>query len=167
MCKEDECKYINPQPGHYRENIIVNLENTTCPKMIERIHLDNPSILLPDIVDFKTKCPKNYYKGALSVDPKNQYHFYRQDRNGYWSHKDGGTATTNLDASGKLIINPENCDRNYKNNKKPINYNEFCGYFCIPNNLKEDTKMSRRNIDGSLKYIPEGLNYKWTKHCKK
>jgi hypothetical protein len=166
LCKEDECKYINPQPGHFRKKIIVNLKNTTCPKMIERIASDNDSILLPNEVDFKDLCPNGYYKGALAVDPENQYHFYRQDQNGLWSHKDGGTPATNLDASSNLISDPKNCDRNYKDKKKPINYKDFCGYFCIPNNLIHDTNMSRRHIDGTLKYLPQGINYKWEKTCK-
>ena len=162
LCKKGECKYINPQPGHYRNNINVNFENTTCSRLTQRVLSDNPSI---QITNFSSKCPKGYYKGALTVHPKYQYHFYRQDSNGYWSHKDGGSAATNKDASNRRIINPKHCNRNYPNKKKPVNYSDFCNFFCIPNNELEDTNMSRRNLKGGLKYTPEKKDSKKIK-CK-
>jgi hypothetical protein len=33
------------------------------------------------------------------VDPKSDYHCYRQDDDGLWSHKAGGSKVTRLDAS--------------------------------------------------------------------
>jgi hypothetical protein len=50
-----------------------------------------------------------------------------------WSHKPGGTASTDKDASGNLIINPEEADWNY-NKKGGINYSVMCCYFSIPSN---------------------------------
>lgn len=53
------------------------------------------------------------------------YHWYRLDSSGKWSHKPGGTAATNLDNSGSLISDPRISDRGY--------YSDFCGFFhCIP-----------------------------------
>jgi len=56
--------------------------------------------------------------GKLKAD----FHWYRQDNDGNWSHKPGGTPATNLDNSGKPISNPETADRGP--------YTIFCGYFC-------------------------------------
>jgi hypothetical protein len=64
---------------------------------------------------------------------KKDYHFYRQDKDGYWSHKTGDKKISNLDASGNRILNPELCDRNYdKKNNDEYNYEIFCGYFSSP-----------------------------------
>ncbi|MDD1017332.1 hypothetical protein [Pseudomonas rubra] len=49
------------------------------------------------------------------------YHWYRRDSNGMWSHKPGQTAARNTDNSGRLISDPRNCDRGP--------YNNFCGFF--------------------------------------
>lgn len=49
------------------------------------------------------------------------YHWYRRDSNGMWSHKPGRTAAKNTDNSGRPIVDPRKCDRGP--------YNEFCGFF--------------------------------------
>lgn len=151
LCKNGECKYINPQPGHYTNDIKVNLDNTTCDIIENRVFEDNPAIFK---INFDEKCPPDFYKGALTVHPNYQYHFYRQDSNGYWSHKDGGMPATNLDASEQLIYDPKKADKNYPNKKKPVNYSNFCNYYCVPNSSNWDTVFSRRDLDGSLKYQP-------------
>ena len=47
---------------------------------------------------------------ALVVWQGVDFHWYRQDDNGCWSHKPGQTQVTNLDNSGNLIADPANCD---------------------------------------------------------
>jgi len=62
---------------------------------------------------------------ALVVAPGYDYHWYRRDENGMWSHKPGQTPARNTDNSGRPILSPETCDRGP--------YTSFCGYFnCIP-----------------------------------
>ncbi len=92
------------------------------------------------------KCPEGYYKVALFVasitDPtEKEFHFYRQNQNGTWSHKLGaytseeGTGVVSLvDAAGKLIINPEECNRNVETDMGIHNladYPYFMGYYAI------------------------------------
>jgi hypothetical protein len=60
---------------------------------------------------------------ALVMWPDNDYHWYRLDVNGMWSHKPGGTAATSLDNSNNPIMNPETANRG--------NYTVFCGYFTV------------------------------------
>lgn len=55
------------------------------------------------------------------------YHWYRKDKNGYWSHKRGLTAISNKDASGNKIKNPKNANRNYSG----CNYSTFVGTYNI------------------------------------
>jgi hypothetical protein len=64
----------------------------------------------------------HHTKLALVVAPGWDYHWYRLDSNGMWTHKPGGTQSTNLDNSGQVIQNPETADRGP--------YTDFCGYFC-------------------------------------
>jgi hypothetical protein len=75
--------------------------------------------------------PSGYYPVALVLDPAIDYHWYRQDDDGFWSHKPGNSPATNVDASGNSIINPETADRNYGTTSGP-NYSVFCGYFYVP-----------------------------------
>jgi len=101
----------------------------TCPDMIARLLGDNPGLKM---TTFETKCPAHTSKIALVVDPDEDYHFYRQDKPyGFWSHKPGGTEVTNKDASGRLIYDPALTSRNYTNNNSTLDYDTFCGYFCL------------------------------------
>mgnify|MGYP006250588931 CR=1 FL=1 len=102
-------KSLNPQPGHYcGMTKFVNYKDTTCSGLIDRVLCDNPSI---KVVDKNFDCGPDHYKGALFIDEGKMYHFYRQDENGNWSHKDGGGVVTNLDSSGKVIKDVMNIDR--------------------------------------------------------
>jgi len=62
--------------------------------------------------------PSGSYKVAL-VFSNDDYHWYRQNPDGTWSHKPGITQVTNLDASGNLIYNPKMADRDYSNDEEP------------------------------------------------
>lgn len=59
----------------------------------------------------------------------NDYHWYRQDADGYWSHKPGTTPVRLTDNSGNLILDPAEADLGI--------YTNFLGYFAISpwNNL--------------------------------
>jgi hypothetical protein len=75
---------------------------------------------------------------AVTKDsPDTDYHFYRHDSNGFWSHKPGRTSITNVDADNKLIINPDKANRNYTH----YNYGSGCGFFCV--NTKISTSTSK------------------------
>jgi hypothetical protein len=69
------------------------------------------------------KCPKEGHLVALVVAPNYDYHWYRKNRNGYWSHKVGGSPATNLDNSMNFIKDPRTCDRGV--------YTEFCTFMIV------------------------------------
>lgn len=84
------------------------------------------------------KPPAGYRKVALVIAPGVDYHWYEQNSNGYWSHKQGLSPITNLDASGKRIANPRTADRKYvyvyTNSsgsiyKAVIDYSTFSGFY--------------------------------------
>lgn len=71
---------------------------------------------------------------ALVVDPGSStrnpdYHWYRLDGDGTWSHKPGQTAATNRDNSGNVITDPRTANRG--------NYSIFCGFYMLWNDIAE------------------------------
>jgi hypothetical protein len=73
---------------------------------------------------------------ALVVDPGVDYHWYRLNDDGYWSHKPGGTPATDVDASNNKITDPEIADRNYSADYS-LDYSVFCGYYCVNKKIVE------------------------------
>ena len=141
-CPKDnsECTDLKPQPGDFDLIKKTGSDKTKeriykCPNMQKKILNDNPS-LIP--AAFNIKCPNKYYKGAMVVDPDNTYHFYRQNNNGTWDHKPGISPISNVDAKGNTIYIPHFANRDYTDDKDndddAINYTNFCGYYCIPEN---------------------------------
>ena len=75
-------------------------------------------------------CSSGSYKVALVLDlsvPNLDYHWYRQNPDGTWSHKRGSTEVINYDASNNIIVDPEIADRNYTGSG--LNYSIFVGFF--------------------------------------
>ena len=63
-------------------------------------------------IEADTECKACGHKVALVIDPNwPDYHWYRKDRNGMWSHKGGGGPASNLDYSDNTIADPRNADR--------------------------------------------------------
>ena len=73
--------------------------------------------------------PEGKTKIALVIWPGVDFHWYRQDSDGRWSHKPGSTEARNYDQSGNLISNPETADRG--------DYTEFVGYFFTPSDCAQ------------------------------
>jgi hypothetical protein len=65
---------------------------------------------------------------ALVVWPNRDYHWYRQDNVGCWSHKPGSTPVRNVDNANKQISDPQTCDRG--------NYTNFCTYMVTDRNVR-------------------------------
>jgi len=78
-------------------------------------------------------CKECWHQVALVIKPNNgdlescldywDFHWYRKDRDGKWSHKPGRTEATNLDNSENIITDPKTADRGP--------YTIFCGCFCV------------------------------------
>ena len=73
------------------------------------------------------RCPDGYHKIYLVVSG-DDYHFYRQDSDGMWSHKPGSNGVTRLDAKGREIADPSEADHDYGE----YNYKDRCGFMCVP-----------------------------------
>ena len=68
-------------------------------------------------------CSDCHHQVALVIWPGVDFHWYRRDRDGKWSHKPGSTAARNTDNSGNLITDPRTANRGP--------YTIFCGCYCV------------------------------------
>jgi len=102
------------QPGRAHGKMYTKL---TCASVQPAAQADG---LVPT-ASFSTKLAagKGWYV-ALVIWPNTDYHWYRQDANGCWSHKPGGTAARNVDNGGHTITDPKTANRGP--------YTTFCSY---------------------------------------
>jgi hypothetical protein len=101
-----------PQPGDYSGNVFSNFSVDG----ISRAAIADGRIKQPNFWNKLGFGKRGYYEVYLvidNVDGIQDYHWYRQDRGGLWSHKPGNTYATNVDATGRVIRNPLNANRNY------------------------------------------------------
>ena len=116
------------QPGYASGFDYIKNSNFNCDEFKKRLKKDSPGSY---ITDFNKPCLKGFYKIFLALDIAEDYHWWRQDSNKYWSHKPGSTEVTNLDASNNLIKNPLLSNRNFKHR----NYKTPCFYACVYSDL--------------------------------
>ena len=158
--KDKYCKMFKPQPGRYSGFLDEYDTKHTydCEKVHQRIIGDNPHIIK---LEEGQDCPDGYYKMALTIKKDmSDYHFYRQDNNGYWSHKNGSNPAKNVDESNKLIKDPKDADRG--------EYTIFCGYYMVPNK-SEFKHMSNKSLryNGNLSKVEQVAIYLGDYKCSK
>ena len=78
-----------------------------------------------------TKCSEGCYKVALVIAPNQDYHWYRQNSDGTWSHKPGNGYVIKTDYQSQVIYDPQYCDRRYNYDGTVINYSVFCGFYQV------------------------------------
>jgi hypothetical protein len=85
-----------------------------------------PAALADDLIDSPSannRCPKEGHLVALVIAPGFDFHWYRKGRNGYWTHKPGGTPATNVDNSNHYIPDPRTANRGP--------YTDFCTFMVV------------------------------------
>ena len=78
--------------------------------------------------DNNGKCPCDYHLVYLVVAEGRDYHWYRLDSNGGWSHKRGGNHVEDVDANGRKISDPSKAAKDYSRTGGANYLN--CGYLC-------------------------------------
>ena len=116
------------QPGYSSGHKHISDNEYECNFFYNRLKKDAPASY---IENFDNKCLPGFYKIFLALDKENDYHWYVQNNNSYWSHKPGHSEVTNLDASKKRIKNPKKANRNYGY----LNYKTSCFYACVHSDL--------------------------------
>ena len=110
-------------------NINKRDESHNCEDLMNNILKEYPEIKK---TTKNSRCPEGFYRVALFLLNRkdnhhltlNDFHFYRQDSNGFWSHKDGWRKATNKDKHGRLIRDPEIVENE--------NESKLCTYFIFP-----------------------------------
>ena len=142
LCKKDY-KYHKicrrAQPGYISGFSQLNKNDYNCPTMLKRTLSDNKLIYN---IGENDKCKDDFYKGALVVAPKRDYHYYRYNDDNIWTHKPGYKPSTNLDSNNNFIYNPRLASRDYGGT---LNYKDFCGYLCVPREDKLKIMSHRPN----------------------
>lgn len=126
-----------PQPGEFSGKdyySIVNGRNQLPSDIIGRIIIGavrrdgktlNFKIQKVDSADYITT--GDQWLVALAYDPTGDYHWYRRDEDGTWSHKPGTDNICYVDGSGNIIFDPKTCNRATSTN----NYSDFIGYYVV------------------------------------
>lgn len=132
LCKKyGNCRNFFHQPGAKtgHRNALNKEERRSCP-VVEKLMMGD----IPEVTksSFSATCPIGMSKVAAVVDKGVDYHWYRQDRNGRWSHKDGSNKVKTYDALKRPIFNPELASRDYRWQGSDLNYEDFCGFYCVP-----------------------------------
>lgn len=120
--------WYKQQPGEYSGNMCYTYDKAHIVNAVTadfaKYNIVYGTNLLFYEIGRNEKCPSGTYKVAL-VAYSGDYHWYRQDADGYWSHKIGTTKVRRDDHSnkGNLILDPQ-----ISNNGSYIN---FFGYFAV------------------------------------
>ncbi len=129
------------QPGEASDKIYSSL---TCESVLEAAKADL-GLQATDEFPFGSKNDDTLI--ALVVAPEWDYHWYRRDDDGLWSHKPGGTPATNMDSSGEIITSPETANRGP--------YTEFCDYFRVKDYPKDDHQQNGGYVRiGNMQALP-------------
>ena len=129
--KPKGCQLLYHQPGGTKgmSSELSQARGRSC-KVVDRLMRTDVPELQP--TTFEAKCPTGSSKIALVVHPGEDYHFYREDTDGWWSHKDGANKVKRFDAEGQPIWNPQTAARDYRPKGSFLNYKDFCGFYCAP-----------------------------------
>ena len=116
------------QPGYASGFDHIEDDEYKCNYFRERLKKDSPGSYLEK---FDNACEPGFYKIFLALDEGNDYHWWREGSDAYWSHKPGSTEVVNIDADGNKIRNPLLANRNYGS----LNYYKPCFFACIYSDL--------------------------------
>lgn len=109
-------------PGNTTEKKEIPIEKLNLNDVLE-LALTNNKIKKPTLLNKLGFGKRGYYSVYLVVDEGVDYHWYRQDKGGLWSHKHGTGSITNVDGSGRIIGNPARANHCYRFKDGTVNYN--------------------------------------------
>lgn len=108
----DNYLWFRQQPGDYAR--IISRDLTSKEGMLAAVLADDMLYkgasspqLFREVDEYET-CPEGMYKVALLVHfGELDYHWVRQDKDGFWSHKNGNDPASEVDDANNLIYNPK------------------------------------------------------------
>jgi RHS repeat-associated protein len=129
-CYGYACNDFGPptDPGTLSENPIKQPTDVSCKGITDRAISDG------FVKPWGQECPPNYRLVYLVVDPGKDYHWYRRDPSGFWSHKTTGCRVSEVDGCGNKIHDPSKANHDYRFLYLFGGHNyKNCGYLCAPN----------------------------------
>lgn len=123
----DTNRKFKPQPGLKSNKKHIKASVYSCKKFIENIISDYPGSTFHKTLPECRNCRRRIFLALDNTGPKKDYHFWRENSDGFWTHKPGSGPVLHTDGDGKKITNPLYSNRNFGN----YNYNLACGFFCI------------------------------------
>ncbi len=118
-----------PQPGEFSGNGLTyrdlygdseTVKNNINKKVIADAEVLNLNYIEVSSANHTAK-PGNWVVALAYATDGSDYHWYRRNDDGSWSHKPGSTPIINWDAAGQTISDPATCDRGI--------YDGFLGYY--------------------------------------
>jgi hypothetical protein len=98
----------------------------TCSGLVEGAKRDG--LLL---ASREKRCPTGYHKVFLATNEGIAFHWYRQEPDGFWTHKWGRRwPVEEVDGEGNLIHDPELAVRTHPGDKERMEYPNACAYMC-------------------------------------
>lgn len=125
-CYNYACNYRSDtfaQPGKAAGAMYTSLSGCTVAAGQRSAKMGAVSDSLIDTPTANNKCPAQGHLVALVIWPGVDFHWYRKDQTGWWSHKPGGTQVTNKDNSGNSISDPRTANRG--------GYTQFCTFMNV------------------------------------
>jgi hypothetical protein len=124
-CYNYACNFISnsfAQPGRVSKsaNEVHSSPEISCARVVAAAQDDGLTL---EPVDMPCSGPDCAYHVALVVAPQIDFHWYRLDDTGNWSHKPGQTQVRDYDNYAATITDPRTCER--------APYTDFCGFFCV------------------------------------
>lgn len=124
ILKAEQCPYqfenkLPPpqKPGYYLVALVMTKPSSQLPKPVKGGAMLKGYINTMDVNDgykqiSREPAGEKFFDDVVLEEWAVDYHWYRQDPDGTWSHKPGSDTVTKLDASNNPITNPQTCDRN-------------------------------------------------------
>jgi hypothetical protein len=111
------------QPGRAAGAMYTSLSGCNVAAGQRSAKMGAVSDCLIDTPNANNQCPAQGHLVALVIWPNYDFHWYRKDVTGWWSHKPGGTQVTNKDNSGNAISDPRTANRG--------GYTQFCTFMDV------------------------------------
>lgn len=108
----DNGNFYGLQPGDAGDHPITSYSDINLDYIVQA-SISDGRIKQPNLWNKLGFGKNGYYEVYLVIDQGNDYHWYRQDKGGNWSHKPGVTPVINIDASGRVMSNPVRANHNY------------------------------------------------------
>ena len=131
----------SPQPGQAAGNV---LPDSAASTVITHVELDSAVLNFTfEAIEKYAKCDPGCYKVALVIANGTDFHWYRQNTDGTWSHKFVERQASREDGAGQVIYDPEYANHDYSNDGG-ANYDDYIAFFQVsPVNLMYDANATQ------------------------